>query len=287
MEVTIGANIARKEELKIGSVFFGTHGEVKKGHLHGEHHYTVVGILEKTNTVLDHLILTNIESVWQVHSNHDSHQHPIDTLHALALNLDHNHNHQHNHTKHVVTADSLEITAVLLKYKSKRSMLSMPRIINEQTNMQAVIPNLEINRLFYMLGVGMTTLKLIDGGVMLMAGFSVFFVLFSRLRDRKHELALMRSVGYRPRHLFGLLILEGLLLTATGYILGWLLSRFGIYFINLRAENDFNLQFGGDWVEGEGWLLLLTFLVGLVSALIPAWRAMQLDISTILSKSRT
>ena len=90
--------------------------------------------------------------------------------------------------------------------------MGMPRYINQQTNMQAVIPALEVNRLFYMLGVGTTTLKWIAGGIIFMAGFSVFLVLYSRLRERQYELALMRSVGYRPKDLFGLLLYEGLLL---------------------------------------------------------------------------
>ncbi len=179
----------------------------------------------------------------------------------------------------------MDITAVLLQYKTKMAVVNMPRIINEQTNMQAVLPALEINRLFYMLGVGATTLKLIAGGIMLMAGFSVFFVLYSRLRERKHELALMRSVGYRPEHLFGLLLLEGFLLATIGYVLGWLLSRVGLYFINRQAESDFNLQFGFEYVTGEGWLLLLTFLVGIIAALLPAWQAMRMDVSVALSEN--
>ncbi len=290
MEVTLGADVAKITNLDLGTVFFGTHGEVKEGHVHENHPYTVVGVLEKTNTVLDRLVLTKLESVWQVHSHHDTHQSVIDTMHSLELDFehkhDHSHHHHHEHSKDVITADSMEITALLLKYKSKLSVLSMPRFINEQTNMQAALPTLEINRLFYMLGVGVTTLQLIAGGIMLMAGFSVFFVLYSRLRDRKHEMALMRSVGYRPRHLFGLLVLEGLLLAGFGYVLGWLLSRVGIYLINLQAESDFNLHFDVEWVSGEGYLLLLTFFVGIVSALVPAWKAMHMDVSTILSDSR-
>ena len=109
--------------------------------------------------------------------------------------------------------------------------------------MQAALPALEINRLFYRLGVGARTLRLITGGIMVIAAFSMFFVLYSRLRERKYELALMRSVGYRPSHLFGLLVLEGLLLAALGYVLGWQLSRIGLYFINQQAEGGFNFHF--------------------------------------------
>ncbi|MEL6277212.1 MAG: ABC transporter permease, partial [Bacteroidota bacterium] len=215
------------------------------------------------------------------HNHEDGHDHDEGHDHEDG----HDHEEEHDHEDHVATDDSMDITAVLLKYKTRLSVMNMPRIINEQTNMQAVLPGVEINRLFYMLGVGATTLRLIAGGIMLMAGFSVFFVLYSRLRDRQYELAILRSVGYRPRHLFGLLILEGLLLAAIGYALGWLLSRVGIYVISQQAESDFNLQFGSAWVPGEEWLLLLTFLVGIISALLPALRAMQMDVSAILSKN--
>ena len=293
MEATLGEKVASKFNLSIGDSFLGTHGDVKGGHVHEDDPYTVVGILQRTNSVVDRLILTDVESVWQVHSHdHGSHMSTIDTLHALELDLDYNHDHDHDHAhdhchshgKHVMTADSMEITACLLKYKSKMSVLKMPRVINEQTNMQAVLPALEINRLFHMIGIGATTIKLIAGGIMLMAGLSVFFVLLSRLRDRKYELALLRSVGYRPTELFMLLVFEGLFLAILGYALGWLLSRAGIYFINVRAESDFNLSFKGQWVQGEEWVLILTIFLGFVSALIPAWRAMKMDVSSILSK---
>ncbi len=292
MEALLGADVARRSGLQVRETFNGTHGDVKGGHVHENHPYTVVGILKKTNTVLDQLVLTNIESVWQVHAHEDDHSPTLDTIHAIGLDFDHDHDHNHDHSHdhhdhsaHVITADSMEITAILMKYKSKLSALNMPRIINEQTNMQAVLPALEINRLFYMLGIGATTLKYIAGGIMIMAGFSVFFVLYGRLRERKYELALMRSVGYRPSHLFGLLVLEGVLLALLGYALGWILSRVGIHFLNREAESNHNLQFGKEWVPGEETLLLLTLLIGIISALLPAWKAMRMDVSEILSEN--
>ncbi|NET33092.1 MAG: FtsX-like permease family protein, partial [Cyanothece sp. SIO1E1] len=223
------------------------------------------------------------------HDHEEGHDHDHEGEHDHDHEEGHDHDHEgehdHDHEEHFVADDSMEVTAVLLKYKTKMAVINMPRIINEQTNMQAALPGLEINRLFYMLGVGATTLKLIAGGIMLMAGFSVFFVLYNRLRDRKFELALLRSVGYRPGHLFGLLVLEGLILAVMGYVFGWFLSRAGLFVINQQAESDFNLQFGTGWAPGEEWLLLLTVTVGLVSALLPAWKAMSMDVSAILSEN--
>ncbi len=275
MQAVIGADVAAKTGLRVGDTFLGTHGEAQGGHVHDEHPYTVVGIAEKTNAVLDQLVLTNLESVWQVHASPKDEQNIQDTLAT----------HQPDPELPAFTADSMDITAILLTYKSKITLLNMPRTINDGTNMQAVLPGLEINRLFYMLGIGATTLKLIAGGIMAMAGFSVFFVLYNRLRERKYELALLRTAGYRPWQLFGLLVLEGLLLAVVGYVLGWLLSRAGLYVINRQAEGDFNLHFGSEWLSGEISLFLLTILVGVGAALLPAWQAMQMNISAVLSEN--
>ncbi len=283
MEVSIGAEVAEKIGLQLGDKFEGNHGELPHGQAHEHHPYTVVGILERTNTVVDRLILTDLESVWQVHVDHTDNQPSIDPVQATELDFGRAFNNKRS--EQAITADSMEVTAVLLKLKTKQAALDMPPLVNGQTNMQAVLPAFEVNRFFYLLGVGVTTIKLITGGIMLMAGFSMFFVLYSRLRDRRYELALMRTVGYRPRQLFGLLVLEGLFLAGLGYALGWILSRVGISLIRQQAQNDFDLHFDASWVQGEGWLLLITFLIGVLSALLPAWQAMRMDVSAILSES--
>ncbi len=302
MEANISAQLAEKTGLKPGDTFLGTHGEAESGHVHDSHSYKVVGIFKNTNSVLDQLVLTNVESVWLVHDTHhteehtahshekkhkhkDEHKHENDHEHEKEQKHDHGskHEHEHEHEDNHDSADK-DITAVLLQFKTKMGALTMPRVVNEQTNMQAVIPALEINRLIYLIGVGATTLKFIAGGIMFMACFSIFFALFSRLKERKYELALMRSVGYRPISLFVLLIYEGLLLAGIGYVLGWLLSRIALYFINQQAESDFNLQFGFHVIESEIWLLLISILVGIIASLLPALRAMNMDISKILSQ---
>ncbi|MEM6317456.1 MAG: FtsX-like permease family protein [Bacteroidota bacterium] len=292
MEATLGADVAQRTGLKVGDNFYGTHGDVKEGgHVHEEYAYTVVGILEKANCVLDNLLLTNVASVWQVHDPHPPKASAVEVSQVGASEADHDHddhNHEgHDHSEHeteMMEADSMDITAILLKYKSKMSVLTMPRLINDNTNMQAVLPALEINRLFYMIGVGVSTLQLIAGGIMLMAGFSVFFVLYNRLKERKYELALLRTVGYKRGQLFGLLIAEGILLALIGYALGWGLSRLALYFINQQAQDDFNQQFASSLIPAEGGLLLITLGVGILAAFIPAWQAMRMNVSETLSE---
>lgn len=129
LEVCVGARAAAKLGLKIGSTFYGAHGLVGDDdmHTHEEFVYKVVGILEKSGTVIDQLILTNVSSVWRVHESHEhgeetpeeetgdstqahTHSHdepnsapPVDThVHTAACNHDHDgHNHDgHDHDGH-------------------------------------------------------------------------------------------------------------------------------------------------------------------------------------------
>lgn len=291
MEVTLGASIAEKTGLQIGDTFVGTHGEVQGGDVHDEHPYTVVGILDESKSVVDNLIFTKVESVWQVHSSHEGHDESEEDDHAHEphehmghAHEDHEHDKDEHHDAHT-ESEEREITAILIQCKSKMELMRLPRFINQRTNMQAVLPGLEINRLFYMLGIGVSSLNVIGAGIMIMAGFSVFLVLLGRLRERRHELALMRSVGFSPFKLFSLLLIEGILLSSIGYILGILASRLGLYMINHQAASDFNLHFRSGYIRAEFTLLLLTIALGSMAALLPAYKAMRIDVSSILSKN--
>ena len=71
LEATVGARAASDAGLDIGSRFVGAHGVTGGGATHDETPYRVVGVFEPTDSVLDRLILTSVESVWEVHSHHD------------------------------------------------------------------------------------------------------------------------------------------------------------------------------------------------------------------------
>ena len=66
-EATIGARVAADTGLAAGDRFVGSHGLAGGGAEHGAHAYTVVGVLAPSASVLDRLVLTPIESVWEVH----------------------------------------------------------------------------------------------------------------------------------------------------------------------------------------------------------------------------
>jgi len=253
-EVTVGATVAKNLGLKLGDYFHSAHGLLDDTHVHDHQDFVVVGLFNESNSVGDQLILTAQESVWNIHA-HDGEEAPK------------------------------EITAMLVKFRSPLGMVQIPRMINEQTAMQAALPSIEVNRLFEQMGLGIFTLQLIAFGIMLVSGISVFVALFNSLRERKYELALMRSMGGSQGQLFMLMLMEGLFLVIIGWLLGTLLSRFGIYLLNNYLSDNFHYNLSAlQWVKEEWYLLGACLLLGVFAALIPAIQAARTDIANTLSE---
>lgn len=255
-DATIGANVAAESGLKIGDTFYSAHGLTDDTDVHKDHAFTVVGIFEKSNSVVDQLILTPMESIWGVHEHME---------------------------EETGEAPDEEITAMLLKKKNPMAILALPKML-EETNMQIALPSIEINRLTQNFGVGMGTIRTIAILIMVLSFVSVFISLYNSMRERKYELALMRSMGAARGSLFRLILAEGLVLTIGGMIIGLVLSRVGILVLSGVLENEFRYNIGDMGILGSELILIgITIFVGILASLLPAITAVRLDISKILS----
>jgi len=305
-EATIGADVAKIVNLKIGDTFYSTHGFLSdgmNGHDHGE--FKVVGIFQKSNSVIDQLILTTTQSIWEVHANHDE---PVITEdstateetdnheghdHAAHEGHDHHDHDGHNHAaepKPLIEEVDQEITSILIKFKesSKKSFqaLTMLRGINENTEVMAASPAIELNRLYDNMSLGESFLRNLAMIIVFVSGLSIFISLFSSLRDRKYELALMRVMGATPSKLFILIILEGLLLAVIGYVIGIILSHLGMSIFAGQMEDKYHYSFTAmKFLKEEFYLLGGALLIGFIAAVIPAIQAFKTDISQTLTES--
>ena len=276
-EVAVGAKVAENLELKIGDSFTGAHGLDDGGETHEEHAYKVVGILNYTNSVLDQLILTATESVWEVHHHEDEAE--------QAVEPEESHEHETHKENHPEDEEhEHEITAMLIQFRSPMGMMQLPRMVNENTNMQAAVPAYEISRLFSLMGVGIDTLSTIALVIMAVSCLSVFISLYSALKDRQYEMALMRSYGSTRWQLVWMVLQEGLLLTLTGFLLGIIVSRIGLWFVSGLMEADYHYSFSGwIWLREEWWLLVTALTIGLLASLLPAISAFHINISKTLA----
>jgi putative ABC transport system permease protein len=259
-DVTLGNAVASKTGLKVGDEFFSSHGLNDETDVHENKAFTVVGILAQSNSVIDKLILTGVESVWGVHAEHDDLELSVEELYA-----------------------SREITAVLLKKRNPMAILTLPNLLRE-TNMQVALPAIEINRLNQQFGIGAATLRSIALLIMILSFASIFISVFENMQARRYELALMRTMGGTPLTLIKLLLLEGGILSLFGTIFGLIISRIGLYILAAEIENKFQYDLGDiGLLAPEILLALFAILVGLIAAALPAFRTLRMDISKTLS----
>ena len=255
-EAVIGSKIAEKEGLKIGDSFYSAHGLDEEGEQHEDHAFKVVGILKKNNSVLDQLVLCSIESIWEVHDHEDGEE---------------------------VLDEDRQYTAVLLEKNNPMAVLTIPQLLLD-SNMQVALPAIEMNRLNQNFGIGMRTIQAIAIVIMLLSFISVFISLYNSLKERKYELALMRSMGGSRSTLFRLILQEGLLLTLIGFIIGMILSRIGLLLLSGMLQEEFNYSIDQiAMLPGEYVLLGISLFVGILASFLPALKAVRMDISETLA----
>ncbi len=300
LEVTIGQQVADETNLKIGDTFTSSHGFTDDVDLAHDHNaFKVVGILAPTGAVIDQLIMTQTSTIWQVHKHEEeATQTTAEDEHDHAEGEEHDHDHIEEPQKEVsnfplgsneelLTHPEESITSILVKYKSRTSFqaLNMPRMVNENTSLQAAAPAYEINKLVDMVGVGTDGIKAIAYLIGFVSALSIFISLYRAMRDRKYELALIRVMGGKRSYIFNLILLEGFLLALIGWTVGTILSHVSMEIMAGYLKSDFRYSFSGwIWLKEEWFLLAISLFIGVLSALIPALSAAKRDINEVLDK---
>ena len=310
LEATIGIAVATELGLKVGDEFVGGHGMEEVLHSHDEYKYKVVGVLRRSGSVLDNLILTPVQTVWIMHAGHgddseytlgagDKSMHtPEEVVEDSSSQMAKEHNHEHHHHDHhdhvEVNLDSLlanidpkdrEITAILFPNLSGNAKIGVLNNANNQPNMMAVDPAPEIMLLKNKLTPFVSIIIAISWFITIIAMFSVFIGLLNSLRGRKYEIALMRVLGASKAKVLVSILFEGVILSVLGYILCLVLSHAGMELIGNWMQNEYQYEFTG-WIflRSELTYLIVAIAIGLVSALFPAYKAYKTDISETLSK---
>ena len=256
-EVTLGARVADNLGMGLGDTFYSAHGLTDQTDVHTDKTFTVVGILEPSGSVMDQLILTPMESIWNVHA----------------------------HEGEVIDPATREITAMLLKKRNPLAVLTIPNVLRE-TNMQVALPAIEVNRMTQQFGLGTSALRAIAMLIMALSFASIFISVLDNLRARRHELALMRTLGGTPSTLYRLLLLEGGLLSVAGTLLGLGLSRAGLVVLGKVVESEFHYDLATlALLPSEGVLAGAAVAVGLLAAAVPAAGSLRLDISKTLREA--
>ncbi len=272
MEVFIGAEVATATGLGIGSRFAGSHGLSAGGGSHEATPFEVVGIAAPTGSVIDRLILTSLDSIWDVHEH--------GAKPATGAPRDANIPGE----KH--DEEDREITALLVQYASPMAAVSFPRRVNAESRLQAASPALETARLFALIGVGVNALKGFAGVLMVCAGLGIFVGLLNALDDRRADLALLRVLGANRATVFLTVLAQGFALGIAGVILGVVVGHAGVEWAGRAVEKVHRVAFTGwSWAPGEFWVVGIALGLSWLAGLFPAWRAYRQAVPELLGRA--
>lgn len=269
-DAVLGSEVARKLGYQLGQEIVVAHGTGNVGLVeHDKQPFRVSGILQRTGTPVDntvHVSLTGIEAMhvdWKSGMKVPGEGTSVDEIREMDL-------------------QPSAVTALLVGLKSRSAVFSEQRAINQfrAEPLLAILPGVALQELWSLVDVAESALMIVSGFVVIAGLVNLVSVLFAGLNERRREMAILRSCGASPKHIFLLLTGESLVLTLIGIVSGlifhylvlfvgqfWLQQRFGI-------EITLGLPQIGDWL-----LLATIFAAGLCTGLLPAWRAYSQSLS--------
>jgi putative ABC transport system permease protein len=265
-EAVLGADVHAHLRVALGSTFVPTHGVPgADAEAHAEHAYRVVGVMRRTGTLVDRLILTDVASYWTTHPERRS---PQEELVAEP-------------------PDDPErpITAVLIRYAPGGDMGELAGFLASQGHLQAVSPARETARLLGIVAVNAQLLRGFAALLLVSAALSIFLALYHGVNERRYDIAVMRTLGATPADVMSLLLFEGVLLALCGALSGLALGHVltSVLGFALRRFEQMSVT-GWTWYGTELWIVVAAVAVGALSALVPAWRAHEVDIATTLAR---
>jgi putative ABC transport system permease protein len=268
-ETVIGADVAKKLNYDIGSEIIIAHGISDVGFSrHDNLPFKVVGILAPTGTPVDKTVHVSLEAIEAIHVGWESGANLGNNPTAKQLSQ--------------IDFQPKQITAMMVGLKSKIQTFALQRQINTYPKepLSAILPGVALHELWGMMSVAEQALMAVSVFVVIAGLLGMLSSLLTSLQERRREMAILRAMGARPRHVFSLLILEASVLTFIGLVVGVI----GLYTL-LAISAPLIQQAYGINLENialsqyELILLAAVQLAGTIIGFIPALRAYRQSLS--------
>lgn len=278
-DAVLGAEVAQARGYRLGQEIVIAHGAGEIAFaLHQDQPFRVAGILARTGTPVDRAIHVMLEGLDAVHAEPDpSLLDPLAAAMREAGRPD-----QHDHHPQPEGDKARAITAFLIGLESRATALALQRLVNEYPGeaLSAILPGPTLLEVWDIVGAVERALFAVSALVVAVGLAGMLVALLTSLSERRREMAVLRSVGARPAHVFGLILGEAALLTLLGIASGvaalyialvagrrWLESHLGL-FIGAGPPSAYELG-----------LIVMVGTAGLLIGLIPAWRIYRLSLA--------
>jgi putative ABC transport system permease protein len=270
-DTVLGHDVAEALGYKLGDSIVIAHGIGNVSFAqHDDKPFRVAGILAKTGTPIDRTVHVSLEAITAIHIDWQSGMQALPGMRVSAEEA----------RQRDLTPDS--ITAFMVGMKDKTALFQMQRALNDYRKepLLAIIPGVALKSLWDLVGIADRALMLVAAFVVLAGLLGMLTAILTSLNERRREMAILRSVGARPRHVFTLMVSEAGILSIVGVALGVCLTYALLIFGRPILETRFGifLPLGGLTRYDVG---ILAAIVGaaLLMGLGPAWRAYRNTLS--------
>lgn len=222
-DAVIGADVARRLGYQVGDSIVIAHGMGNVSFAeHKDKPFRIAGILARTGTPVDRTVHVSLEAITAIHIDWQSGaQAPSDARVTADQTRDHD-----------LTPES--ITAFMVGMRSKAMTFQMQRAINDyrQEPLLAILPGVALSQLWELVGIADKALMIVAAFVVLAGLLCMLTAILTSLNERRREMAILRAVGAKPRHVFTLMISEAAILALAGVLSGTALT----YVLLLAAQ---------------------------------------------------
>jgi len=309
LQAVLGSMVAARTGLKIGDEIQLSHGlaepaEGVEERVHDNAPVVIVGILEQSNTANDRVIFTDL---YTTHALHDP------SFHVEDLHNDHDHD-------TVIVNDSIdfkssikdlielkEIDALLVKMRDPAAALQLAGMINYPTpanpllarnmmrdpffqfknQIMAVVPAMQIMALMSIVGNAEVVLEYVAWFVIIVAMIGVLIAIYNTMESRKGDIAIMRALGASRSHILLIIMLESVVITLIGSILGLLVGHFIVSLIIPYLADVAGIVITAFQIDSTQWNYVATVvIIGAISGLIPALKAYRTEAVKFLGSGK-
>ena len=302
-DAVIGSTIAKQGNLKIGDKFKSTHGFSEQAETgeEGEHHhhdfeYTVVGILEPTNTPNDTVLFTTIETLWHAHGlHHDEdesgeHIHDEDHDHEEEHDDDHEkeeHEEVHSHGQGGSVSEEEEstalITALLIRANDMSSQTMLYNDLSKDEKIQTIIPNQALREFLNYIKIFTVVITLIASVSVIISIIMLFITMLTSSIEQRKDTSILRALGASRGVVFKINIVQMLILAIIGVILGCILAHIVIACIGNYIVTEYGIYMSGLVFQKEELIAMgITILLALLAGVIPAMMVYKTDATKYL-----
>ncbi|WP_425653291.1 ABC transporter permease [Vibrio campbellii] len=268
-ETVLGSDVAKQLGYKIGSEIIIAHGISDVGFSrHDNLPFKVVGILAPTGTPVDKTVHVSLEAIEAIHVGWESGARLGPTPSAADLKAR--------------DFQPKQITAMLVGLKSRIQTFALQRQINTYPKepLSAIMPGVALHELWGMMSVAEQALMAVSGFVVVAGLLGMLSSLLTSLQERRREMAILRAMGARPKHVFSLLISEASLLTFAGIITGVAGLYFILALLQPIIQQSYGIHLTLTALSPYEWMLLgFVQCAGIVIGFIPAFRAYRQSLS--------